>query len=288
LKLALGTVQFGLPYGIKNSSGIPIDDDIKQIFSVAKQAGIEVVDTAIAYGNAEERIGLHSNGDFKIITKFPSFPEGVEHSYQWLSDTIDGSLNRLKLNKIHGVLLHRPSQLLEKEGDFLFKNLQQLKADGKVDKIGISIYEPSELDALTDKYKFDIVQAPLNIFDRRLIETEWLFKLADMKTELHVRSVFLQGLLLVSPLQRLSKFDPWSGHLSKYDNWLKETGITALEACLRFVLSFPEVSNVIIGIDNCDQLKDIITAAKGDTPLIPVDLSSNDLKLINPLSWLDF
>lgn len=288
MKLALGTVQLGLPYGINNSSGIPFDDEIKRIFSVARDAGIKVVDTAIAYGNAEEKIGLYSEGDFKIITKLPAFQDNSEYSYKWLSETIDDSLRRLRTDKLHGLLLHRPSQLLEKGGDNLFKNLQQLKLNGRVDKIGISIYEPSELDTIAEMYDFDIIQAPLNIFDRRLVETGWLKRLSDKGVEIHARSVFLQGLLLVTPSQRLSKFDPWAALLSKYDDWLRDTGFTALQACIRFVLSFPEISNVIIGIDNSNHLKEIIAAAEGDHPLIPADISSNDLKLINPLAWLDF
>jgi len=288
LKLGLGTVQFGVPYGINNSTGIPFDDEIKQIFSVARNAGIDVVDTAIAYGNAEERIGRYSGKNFKVITKLPEFGEHDEYSYRSLIKIIKGSLTRLCTHKLYGLLLHRPSQILDRNGGILHKNLQQLKADGLVDKIGVSIYEPSELDALGELYKFDLVQAPLNIFDRRLIDTGWLSRLVEKGTEIHVRSVFLQGLLLTSPSQRLSKFAPWATLLSKFDDWLKDSELTALEACIRFPLSFPEISNVIIGVDNATQLKGIIAAAEGDIPKVPADISSNDLKLINPLSWLNF
>ena len=288
MKIALGTVQFGVPYGINNSSGIPFDEEIKQILSVAKNAGIEVVDTAIAYGNAEEKIGRYSGEDFRVVTKFPEFRENDEYSYKVLAEKIAGSLARLCATKVYGVLLHRPSQILEKNGNILYNNLQKLKSDGLVDKIGVSIYEPSELDAIEKLYEFDIVQAPLNIFDRRLVDTGWLSRLADKGTEIHVRSVFLQGLLLTSHSQRLSKFAPWATLLSKYDDWLKETGLTALEACIRFPLSFPEISNVIIGVDSSNQLKEIIVAAEGNIPKVPADISSDDLKLINPLSWLNF
>lgn len=287
MKLALGTVQLGLPYGINNTSGVPVDEEIERIFTVAKSAGIKVIDTAIAYGDAEKKIGLHSGGDFKIITKLPAFPEG-KYSTLWLSDTVNASLERLKTHKLHGLLLHRPSQLLEKAGEGLFTDLQKLKTDGKVEKIGISIYEPSELDSITQIFELDIVQAPLSILDRRLIETGWLSKLSNAGIEVHARSVFLQGLLLVEPSKRLSKFEPWNEILSKYDDWLKNSGLTALDACIRFVLSLREITNVIIGIDNANHLSEIIKASSGNIPLIPDDISSNDTKLINPLSWLDF
>lgn len=287
MKLALGTVQLGIPYGINNTTGVPVDDEISRIFTTARSAGINVVDTAIAYGDAEKKIGLLSGGDFKIITKLPAHPEG-KYSYSWLSDTINASLERLQTHKLHGLLLHRPSQLSERDGKDLFRGLQKLKSDGKVDKIGVSIYEPSELDGIANVYELDIVQAPLSILDRRLIETGWLSKLSNSGIEVHARSVFLQGLLLVEPSKRLSKFEPWSEILLKYDNWLTNSGLTALEACIRFVTSFIEISNVIIGIDNANHLSEIITASSGDIPCIPDNIRSNDTKLINPLSWLDF
>jgi hypothetical protein len=95
-------------------------------------------------------------------------------------------------------------------------------------------------------------------------------------------------LLLVEASKRLQKFDPWNAVLSKYDQWLENSGLTALQACIRFVLSFSEISNVVVGIDNAKHLEEIIAASKGESPFIPDDISSNDIKLINPLSWLDF
>jgi aryl-alcohol dehydrogenase-like predicted oxidoreductase len=287
MKLALGTVQLGLPYGINNTSGVPVNDEIKKIFTVANKAGIHVIDTAIAYGDAEEKIGRHSGGNFKIISKLPAFP-GEKYSSSWLDDTINASLQRLQTSKLHGLLLHRPSQLLGKDGSRLFEDLQNLKLDGKVDNIGISIYEPSELDSIGNIYELDIVQAPLSILDRRLVESRWLSKLSEAGIEVHARSVFLQGLLLVESSKRLQKFAPWNDILSKYDRWLENSGLTALQACIRFVLSFKEISNIVVGIDNAKHLEEIIAASKGDSPIIPDDISSNDIKLINPLSWLDF
>jgi len=185
-------------------------------------------------------------------------------------------------------LLHRPSQLSGQDGHHLFEDLQNLKVDGKVDKIGISIYEPSELDGIGNIYELDIVQTPLSILDRRIVETGWLSKLSAAGVEVHARSVFLQGLLLVKSSKRLPKFEPWNDVLSKYDHWLKNSGLTALQACIRFVLSFNEISNVVVGIDKASHLDEIIAASKGDSPFIPDDISSTDIKLINPLSWLDF
>lgn len=287
MKLTLGTVQFGLPYGINNSSGIPLDVEIKKIFLVARNAGIKYLDTAINYGNAEEKIGSLSGGGFNVITKLPAFPENTGYTDSWLNQTIDESLVHLNSKKIYGLLLHRPLQLLEKCGAHFYNGLQQLKENNKVQHIGISIYEPSELDKLIGKFDFDIVQAPFNIFDRRLIETGWMEGLSRRGIQIHVRSVFLQGLLLVLPSKRLSKFKRWAALWSDYDHWIEQSGLSPLEACIRFALSFPEISNVIIGVDHAEHLTKILQASKGEIPLVPDYISSNDIDLLNPLAWLN-
>ncbi len=286
-RLALGTVQLGVPYGINNLSGVPLDNEIEKIFSIAKQGGIQVIDTAIAYGEAETKIGHYAGNGYKVITKLPTFPDKSSYSYNWLSDTINGSLKRLQTDKLYGLLLHKPLQLLEERGEDFFEGLQLLKKEGKVDKIGISVYETSELDIIIDKYDFDIVQAPLNIFDRRLIETGWLSRLAAKGIEVHARSVFLQGLLLVSPEKRLPRFHLWNTLWEKFDDWLNDKGLTPLQACLGFALSFPEINNILTGVDNSNHLKEIIKAAETGPVVVPSDIASNDIKLINPLSWLE-
>ena len=160
-----------------------------------------------------------------------------------------------------------------------------LKEQGFIKKIGASIYQPSELDDIYSKYSLELIQLPFNIFDHRLIETGWLSKLKKMKVEIHVRSAFLQGLLLMPKSQRPEKFNGWNDLWLKWDCWLKENNITALEALIRYVLSTPEISKVVIGVDSTLQLQEIISAAKGNLPLIPSELFSNDVNLLNPSNW---
>ena len=278
----------GLPYGIANSTGIIPDDQILDIFDTASLAGINLIDTAIAYGRAEEKIGLFAGNKFDIVTKLPANFKDEINPINNLSNLVNESLERLKTDKIYGLLLHRPHQLDEKGGLQIIEILNKLKIEGKVEKIGVSIYRPIELELLVGQFDIDIVQCPLNIFDRSLITSGWLSRLSRKGIEVHVRSIFLQGLLLLPPEQRHYKFNKWNTLFSEYDNWLKETGYSSLEACLKFALSFTEIRNVIIGVDNASQLKEIIESSKGHFSNIPDTIISNDLKLINPLSWLDF
>lgn len=284
-RLALGTVQFGLPYGIANQAGQVTHDKGKAILQLAAGNGINTLDTAIAYGASEQRLGEIGIQDWQIVSKLPAIPDDRADTRQWVAEAVDGSLQRLNINRLYGLLLHRPQQLLEKNGDHLYRTLQQLKQDGLVQKIGISIYDPSDLDAICGRFQLDLVQAPFNILDRRLIDTDWLSRLEEQGTELHVRSVFLQGLLLMSSTNRPKKFARWDQLWSDWGIWLTINRLTPLQACLLYALSFPQVSKVIVGVDNQRQLKEILVASVGALPKIPVGLRTSDLDLINPANW---
>ena len=286
MKLALGTAQFGLPYGVANKLGKITCSEAEIILQEALVNGVDLLDTAIVYGDSETCLGEVGTHGFKVVTKLCTLPDDCGDIGVWVRRQMDASLLRLNTMMVYGLLLHRPQQLLEKSGDSLYRALQQLKKDGLVEKIGISIYDPLELDVLCARYQFDLIQAPFNILDRRLINTGWMDRLALQGVELHVRSVFLQGLLLMAISDRPKKFAPWSLLWSQWDDWLRANNLTPLQACLRYALSFPQVSKVIVGVDSLQQMKEIILASNGTLPEVPEELLSTDITLINPSNWM--
>ena len=153
---------------------------------------------------------------------------------------------------------------------------------GLVEKIGVSVYSPSDLDDLS-AFHFDLVQAPLNILDRRLVASGWLSRLHESGTEVHVRSAFLQGLLLME--HRPVYFQAWEPLLKRYDDWIEVSGLTRVEACLRFALAHPEVSRVVVGVDSVEQLREALRAERGRGVYPPGDLQSYDDRLLNPSNW---
>jgi len=285
LKLALGTVQFGLKYGIANNRGLVPQDEVQMIIEYARNKGIYTLDTAIAYGNCEQRLGEAGVDDWEIVTKLPIIPEDCKELDQWVIHTVEKSLKSLKINKLYGLLLHRPQDLFKKNGKQLYQALQHVKHIGLVQKIGVSIYSPPELDVLLDHYNIDLIQAPFNILDSRLIESGWLRNLSEKGTELHVRSIFLQGLLLMKANGRPDKFSRWQSLWEEYDDWLESNNLSALQACLGYAMSFPEINKVIVGVDSLKQLKEILNISGETFPDIPFALSTNDLDLINPARW---
>ena len=236
-KLALGTVQFGLEYGIANKSGQVSIQQINSILEYARNNTINTLDTAIGYGDSEERLGQFGLSGWDVITKLPTLPESIKDVRKWVRQAVEKSILRLQTGYINGLLLHRPNDLLNKHGDDLYESLKELQKDGLVQKIGASIYVPEELESLCPKYNFDIIQAPFNVLDRRLKESGWLSRLSEQGTEIHVRSVFLQGLLLMSSKNRPDRFKRWNLLWNKWHSWLSEANISTLQACLGYVLS---------------------------------------------------
>lgn len=286
MRLALGTVQFGLPYGIANQEGQVTRSVAKTMLQYAAANGIDTLDTAIAYGESETCLGEVGTKDFKLVTKLPAVPDACNDITGWINGQVSASLGRLGVGSVYGLLLHRSEQLLGSDGKVIFQALQNLKETGLVQNTGVSIYAPGELDALTHRYRFDLVQAPFNLVDRRLLHSGWLQRLKQEGIEIHTRSAFLQGLLLMPRSAIPSKFMPWAELWDNWHNWLACHSVSAVQACLAYPLSFPEIERVVIGADSKNQLEQIIGAAHGIAPDDLPDLRCDDENLINPANWL--
>jgi len=285
VKLALGTVQFGLNYGVANHRGQIGLDQARAIVAIAHSSGIDTLDTAIDYGQSEATLGQLDLNSFKLITKLPALPAGCPDVAGWVETQLIGSFERLACSSVHGLLFHRPEQLLGEQGPALYRALSELKRQGLVSKIGVSIYEPQELDRLFDEMHFDLVQAPFNLLDARLLASGWLQRLPALGSELHVRSVFMQGLLLMPADERPAKFSRWEPLWREWHDWLQLTGLTPVQACLRHALEFTEISRIVVGVDSAQHLQEIVQAASGALPEIPSTLRSSDPDLLNPSRW---
>ena len=285
MRLALGTVQFGLPYGIANKEGQVRPDVASAMLRLAKSHNIDMLDTAIAYGESESILGKLNLHGFRLVTKLPSIPDDCQDVNDWIKLQLSESSHRLGLDSLYGLLLHRPEQLLGPGGHDIYAALKNLKKNGQVQKIGISIYDPRELDMLFPRYRFDLVQAPFNLIDRRLHTSGWLQRLKQNEIEIHTRSVFLQGLLLMSRSQIPEGFKRWAALLNRWHDWLDEGHATAVQTCIAYPLSFAEIDRIVVGAESVSQLREIIDAEKTDFQEEFLDLQSEADELINPSLW---
>ena len=285
-RIALGTVQFGQNYGVANVSGQVGIQECGRILDEAFSFGVDTLDTAISYGDSEAVLGQIGLENWKIISKLSRIPESeLGNTFSWVADQVVASLGRLKVGSLHGLLLHCPDQLFSPAGKQIYQSLLRLKELGYVKKIGVSIYSPNELDKIFEEMHFDIVQAPLSILDRRLVNSGWLTRLRDANAELHVRSIFLQGLLLMSNERRPQKFDRWQSIWSEWNRWLVENSLTPLEACLGYVLSIDEVDRVVIGVDSHEHLCEIFSSMNQRNLILPNWPENIDIELLNPAHW---
>jgi aryl-alcohol dehydrogenase-like predicted oxidoreductase len=286
MKLAIGSAQLGMEYGVANKSGKVSLKEASLIISFARSHGISSIDTAINYGDSEKAIGIIGTKDFDIVTKLPSINNKEKNLYKTIKNHVRNSLKNLDQTHLYALLLHRPDELLLPNGDEIWSALQAIKSEGLVSLIGYSIYSPSELDDLYFDYKPDIVQSPYNVIDRRLKSSGWLDTLYKDSVEIHVRSVFLQGLLLMDESSRPKKFNEWKYIWDKWESWLEGNCLSRLEGSLGFVLSDPKITKIVVGVDSLIQLQEIIKASQiNHITLYPEELCSNCIKLINPVNW---
>lgn len=284
-KIGLGTVQFGLNYGVSNTHGrVPISG-VKDILDIAYKAGMDTLDTAIGYGYSEEVLGKTGVKSWRVISKLPSIPNGCNDISGWIDKQVQDSLARLDLNCLDGILMHDPNDLNGSDGKLIIKRLLSLKEENLVKKIGLSIYDPVELEPITDIFPIDILQAPMNILDRRLLRSKSIANLKKNGCEIHIRSIFLQGLLLMSSQNRPAYFDKWKNLWTDWNNWLESENLTGLEACISYALGCPLVDRVIIGVSSKEELDQILSISYKLKLNPPKALESNDTDLINPSKW---
>ncbi len=279
MKLAIGTVQFGLDYGISNKAGKTPINEVKNILQTAKNAGINTLDTSPAYGNSEQILGDTTDSyNWHIITKTARFT-----SVDSVINYFKKSLKNLNKQSVYGLLIHNANDIYQDNFKKLYKKLTTLKQQGIIKKLGFSTYTSKQVDFLLENFNFDIIQVPINVFDQRLIKGGQLQKLKQKNIEIHARSIFLQGLLLEKT--NYAYFTNWQPHFKHYFATLNKHCVSPLSACLNFVLSLKELDKILVGVINSRQLTKIIIASNNQINLNYDQFINHDKFLINPALW---
>lgn len=283
--MILGTAQFGFEYGISNVHGKPSLNNVKDILNFSLDNQISKLDTAFAYGDSERIIGESGiSKKFDIISKIPSNLNQLKvDNKNIVNDLFFKSIQNLKVEKLYAYLLHSIDELALM-GDVLWNSMLDLKNSGYVDKIGYSVYSPSQLDLSYEKYKPDVIQIPMNVLDREFERTGWLEKLKSDKVEIHVRSVFLQGLLLMSYQDQFTKFPNHMEIWKDWHNYLENNQITPLQACLGFINGKNLVDEIVLGVNTTEELMEIVNF-KDYSVQRQFSTSSTDENLIYPSKW---
>jgi len=282
-KISLGTAQFGMNYGINNKGGKIPKAEVFDILSKAIEFGIDTIDTAYDYGEGERVIGEFLKAvryKFKIISKLP------ECKCDRVKEIFQSSLNNLGLCTIYGYLMHSFDSYKRDAG--IWNELEKLKDAGKVEKIGFSLYYPGELEYLLERgVYFDVVQVPFSIFDQRF--EPFFLKLRQKNIEIHIRSVFLQGLIFKKSDELDSRFLKIKPKIVILQDISEELNLPVSVLCLGFVL-LNNVDKVIIGVDNKENLIDSMTKLKYAGRVNRIyerlkELKEDDENIILPINW---
>jgi aryl-alcohol dehydrogenase-like predicted oxidoreductase len=296
VRIGLGTAQFGFKYGISNQSGQTPANEVQNILKYAKSQNIDVLDTAAGYGNSEEVLGqtlnaTQLNSDFKIVTKTPSLKDLSDEKQvrQKIKMTFEKSLKNLQVSKVYGLLVHDCDDLTGPFGSAVYEVLLRFKEDGQVSKLGISIYDDIQIQNGSGQFKFDLSQVPVNIFNQKFIKNGRLEKLKKEGFEIHSRSVFLQGLLLMSSSELPAQMGKLTSHLDRYHKRREALGLSKVEAALSFALHCSEIDRVLCGVNDENQLKEIVksTAISTSSDMLEFfdEFNLDDDELTNPARW---
>lgn len=255
-RLGLGTVQFGLDYGISNAGGRPSEDEVREILASAVNGGMEVIDTAAAYGDSEAVLGrCLPEAGIRLITKTRPLRERTNGTdAAWVCEGFARSLQRLRLDSVEGLLVHHAADLLGPSGDAIYAQLVRLKDQGRVRRVGLSAYNGAEIDAALDRYDVDLIQVPVNVLDQRLVLGGQLRRLRARGVEIHVRSVFLQGLLLMEPATLPTSFSSIRPLLQAWHDALTELAMTPAQGAFAYIQAL-DVDTVLVGVENARQLR---------------------------------
>ncbi len=292
MKLGLGTVQFGTDYGVSNSAGKTSPEEVERILALADQAGVQVLDTAAMYGDSESVLGsiLGERHHFRIVTKTPSFKERksiTSKDAEHLEKTFHRSLERLQQPSVYSLLVHHSEDLLKPGGELLIEVMLKAVAQGLVEKIGVSVYSSQDIDQVLKLITPDIMQLPISIFDQRLLVSGHLRKLKNIGVELHARSVFLQGLLLMNVDCVAPYFDPIRQHLKAYEDFLLKHDMNRLQGALCFLMKQKELDTILVGVCSAQQLREVLNVL-GSLPNLKTDMSGwavFEERFVNPYMW---
>ncbi len=276
-KIAIGTVQFGMDYGISNIKGQSSKLEVQKILNFAIENGISLIDTAQSYGNSEKVIGSLNEGRFNIVTKINSSINTSKRT----REIVENSLKRLGVKSIYGVLFHDVENAFQSPN--AYSALCTLKQEGIIQKIGYSVYSPNELQRLISKYGLpDVVQIPFSHLDRRFEKISTDLKLAGV--EIHSRSTFLQGLYFINPNDLSEHFKDIMHYLKSLRMKLPENNLIA-GFLLNFVLSRSFIDKVVIGVNNLTQLKSNVHNLKNKINYFDIEIPDVSDDILIPSQW---
>lgn len=284
MELALGTVQFGMEYGVAGRGAVVPEAEVREILEHAYRWGVRLLDTAPVYGDIEERLAaLIGDADFSIVSKIPASPAGREADpARMVTESVERSARRLG-PRLTTVLFHNDDDLLGPHGPALWEAADAVTRSHGI-RLGVSCYEPRAIAPIRARFPIAVAQVPGNALDQRLRDASTVGMLDGI--EIHLRSVFLQGLLLMPAGPASERVAAAARPLASWHRWCAERELPPLRAALSIAKSLPGVRYCVIGVDRLSQLAEIVAAWERAMPVSAPDLAADALEAIDPRRWV--
>ncbi|MBV9747332.1 MAG: aldo/keto reductase [Acetobacteraceae bacterium] len=275
-KLGIGAAQFGLDYPHSNARGRPPEQAACDMLQIAARGRVRLLDAAVASGRAEQVLGeaLPRPNPFRVVLKTARCDRGPD----FVEAEVRASLHRLKLDRAYAVMVQSAGDLFGPHGQAMWNRLLRLRDDGLVSRVGVAVYASDDPKGVVRRFKPDIIQAPASLLDQRLIADGTLADIAELGVEVHLRSIFLQGMLFLPSHQLPSHLQGASRAVSRVRRLIAEGRSDPLQAGLGWALSRPEATQVIVGVTTPAELQATLAAAASPPP----DLDWDEMALEDP------
>ena len=268
-KLGLGASQFGLDYAVANPRGRSVESEVSDILQIGARSGVRLLDTVLGSGRPERIVGqlMPRPCPFQLVLKTARCDRGPD----FVESEARNSLTRLGVDKAHAIVVEQAGDLFSPCGPAMWDRLRKLKDEGLVDRIGVSVHASDDPVGIARRFHPDVMQAPASLLDQRLIINGVLSELAEMGLEVHLRSIFLQGMLFLPPDRLPTHLQSASRGLSRVRRMIAEGRSDPLQAALGFALARPEASTVIVGVTTAAELQAVVAAAASPPPELDWD-----------------
>ncbi|MDC0043752.1 aldo/keto reductase [Candidatus Pelagibacter sp.] len=284
-KIVIGTANFNQRYGLSNFK-FKKKEIKNKIIKTIKRSKIKYIDTAFDYNLSTNFIQSANIKKFNIITKIKIPKRNTIKFFKNIRMQILKKIKAFEIKKLEAVLFHETKDLNHSNGFKLLKILQDLKKEGKIKKIGVSLYTSNDLKIVLKIFKPDIVQLPLNVFNQNLIRSKYFKIIKKRKISIQVRSIFLQGLLLknIDKLKKLKLNKMLFLNLINFDKWCIRNKISRIEACVYFIKNIKGINLITIGFNNQKEFNEILKALKKNKKLNFRRFNLNSV-ITDPRKW---
>ena len=284
MHFGIGTAQLGMDYGVANTTGRPSDQEVRDLFQAGLRYNLRLLDTAPAYGDSEARIGAHRphGKEYSVVTKTRVGAAPSEYR-----DHLLASLTRLRMDRVHGLLLHDPKALMAPTASAAISALTSIRAEGLAERVGVSVYDSKQARRMLDLGGLDLIQVPFNVLDQRLLQDGTLHQLNEAGVEIHGRSVFLQGVLLMDAADLPAPLRALAPSVARFQQWCDRNDITRMEAAILAMGESDTIDICVLGVDNAAQLLEImgVVGVQDRDRMDWSRFAHDDPSLLDPSNW---